>query len=929
MKILKIFAAFFKWFLIFFVLSLTTLATFLSFDKGKQILVNTINANFNSGAYTVEIKSLTSFFPLVLSIEHIDLKEKEKTWLALQGVAIELDIGSFLLTQSLTATLTGKELSLTDLPTAALEKTVTNEDIIGKSLPVRLAAALASFKNTFSTLNLKIDLRRFHIGSNIIGQDVDLALEGISLKYDANQDQLSVVLPLLTRTFGSDLRLLATAEGKFSDFTVAFDIKTPRFTYDTLDLKNIALQGKVTGLPSTGHGNLKLDFLYNGIHASLNLASITLAEQILSLKDISLKGLLSSVQGHLTYNLETSEIAASLKGNISDLTPLTSLASLGKLPLAGTADINGHLKMYGAEPDSLRLKLQGKKLEGEGISIATLNIDLNLDDFLNIPTVKGTVGMTDIKSNEVTLDALTLHSHLEKGQGSLILKGHGKALTLEILSALSLSTNRQLVTLNTFKALYNKEPFNLEKPFTIEFFGDTVTVSPATFKIVTFPFTFQGKKQGEILDFSLKGETDLGVLSRLFLYTGDIVKGILSIDLTIAGTLNQLDYDGTLDLKKGYYENIIYGTKLHDLSFKAQAKDGLITLNKVKTRDGYGGYLSLNGTYDLIKKFFDFKADAVKMRFAYTDKLKIIAREGTLSIKGPYNNVMASGSLTMDEVAYNVTAAFSENVAELNVIDPSKPQQDAEEKLKANPKKSPNAFKLTFDFNIKIPPVFRIYGLGLDSLWEGELKVSKSLDDILIIGEIDLKEGELDFLGQTVEIDEGTLTFDGQEENIPYLALQASLKKNDFKAIIALNGRATKPSFAISSEPPLPQEEVLSQLLFGSHSSKLSPLSALKLAKVAGELAGVGGGGSFTDLMKDQLGKEEVNVEGGDNEKDALLKAKEALSDKVSVHLDQGVTPMDSKVVVEVEVTPKITVSTEAGAAKSSESVGVNYKWDY
>ena len=98
---------------------------------------------------------------------------------------------------------------------------------------------------------------------------------------------------------------------------------------------------------------------------------------------------------------------------------------------------------------------------------------------------------------------------------------------------------------------------------------------------------------------------------------------------------------------------------------------------------------------------------------------------------------------------------------------------------------------------------------------------------------------------------------------------------------------------------------------------------------MAGELSGIGGGGSFTDLMKDQLGKEDVTVEGGDNKKDALLKAKDMLSDKVSVHLDQGVTPMDSKVVVEIEVTPKITISTEAGAAKSSESLGVNYKWDY
>lgn len=926
MKTLKFLAAFFKWFLIFFVISLTTLMIFLSFDKGKQTLVNTINTHLNTESYNIEMKSLSSFFPLVFSINHVELKEENKIWLSIKNVMVDLNIGSFFFSQDLEGVLVGENIALNSLPKTQEKQSIkpSEDDAFEQLLSV-----IHNFLLSLNKFNINISLNHLHLSPEFMGQEVDLALDGISLKYDKSKDDLSASLPLLTHSFGSELTFLASAKGKLKDFTVAFDIKTSKFHYDTLDFKNINLHGSVTGLPSNGHGNVKLDFLYNEIKASLNLASITLIDQILSLKEISLQGLLSSVQSDLTYNLETSEIAASIKGNSRDLTALTTLASLGTFPLSGTAHFEGGLKMNGTSPDTLHLKLQGSKLAGEDISISNLTIDLHLDDFLTLPTVKGAIKMTEVKSNDVVLDTLTLQSHLDKGQGSLTLKGQGKSLTLDILSTLNLGTDRQVITLNTFKALYNKEPFKLEKPFTIEFFGEDVTVSPATFKIVSFPFTFQGKKQGDALNFSLKGETDLGVLSQLFLYTGDIVKGILSIDFTIAGTVDQFDYDGLLELKKGYYENIIYGTKFHDLSFKAQAKNGLITLNKVKTRDEYGGYLHLDGTYDLIKKTFDFKADAVKMRLAYTDKLKIIAREGALTLKGPYNNVVASGSLTMDEVAYNITAAFGETVAELNVIDPSKPQPTSESTLKTSQKKSPNAFKLTFDFDIKVPPVFRVYGLGLDSLWEGDLKVSQSLDNILVVGEINLKEGELDFLGQTIEIDEGALTFDGQEENIPYLALQASLKKNDFKAIVALNGRATKPSFALSSEPPLPQEEVLSQLLFGSHSSKLSPLSALKLAKVAGELSGVGGGGSFTDLMKDHLGKEEVTVEGGGNEKDALLKAKDMLSDKVSVHLDQGVTPMDSKVVVEVEVTPKVTISTEAGAAKSSESLGINYKWDY
>ncbi len=236
---------------------------------------------------------------------------------------------------------------------------------------------------------------------------------------------------------------------------------------------------------------------------------------------------------------------------------------------------------------------------------------------------------------------------------------------------------------------------------------------------------------------------------------------------------------------------------------------------------------------------------------------------------------------------------------------------------------------MRFDLTVDIPSKVRVYGLGLESTWGGTLKVSNTLEDLLITGEIKLDHGQLEFLSQLIEIEEGLLTFDGQEDNIPYLALQAGLKKDDFKAIVALNGRATKPTFALSSEPSMPQSEVLSHLLFGSKSSKLSPLDALKLAKVAAELAGVGGGGSFANLMKDQMSKEKVTVEGGDDQKEATFHSKDSIADKVHVHVDQGVKATDSKVVVDVEITDNITISTEAGAAKSSESLGLNYKFDY
>lgn len=928
MKIFNPITLFLKWTLIVLLVSWGTLIAFLSFDRGKRTLVTLANQNLISSSYLIEIKSLSSFFPLVLSIKHIDLLENKEPWIHLQDLHLELDIGSFILGKTLQGTLSGKELSLIFLPKVDED---VQEEIAGKDPLVQLALIVQDFLETFKKADLKIDLDHFHLSPEIAGQDVDMTLNDLVLRYDSTQDQLFAEIPLSTKSFGSPLNLFLRAQGGLKKFTVSFGLKTPRFDYDTLSLQNITFKGNVAGLPTQGQGFLDLDLTYNGVRGTLKIDSITLAGLVLSLKDISLKGLQSSVHGEAMYNFATNEVSAAIKGSSQNLTALSSLVSLGNTSFSGTTQFEGRVDIKDSNESRAHFKLQGQKIKGREFSIEDLVFDLTASNFFTQPTLKGSIQVTTFKNNYVLFDTLSLESNLEKGNGALTLQGQGKDLTLEMISTIKFEQDVKAITVKKFEALYNKAPFILEKPFTLESTGDTLTLSPATLKIVDFPFTAQGTQQGSVLDFSLKGEVDLSVLSQLFLYTGDIVKGFLFIDFAITGTADQPDYEGIIELKKGYYENITYGTKLYDLSFKAHAKEGLITLKDVKTRDGYGGYLRLNGAYDLGKKFFDFKVDAINMRFAYTDQLKVIAREGHLIFKGPFNNVQATGSLKMGEVSYNVIAAFASNVAQLNVVDPANPQKNFQETTlkKQKKKKSPDDFHVTFDFDVEIPPVVSVYGLGLNSLWEGGLKITQSLEDILLVGEITLKEGEIDFLGQTIEIDEGALTFDGQEDNIPYLALQASLEKENFKAIVALNGRANNPTFALSSEPPLPQEEVLSQLLFGSSSSKLSPLSALKLAKVAVELSGAGGGGSFTDLMKSQMGKEDVSVEGGDDKKEATFQAKDNLSDKVNIHLDQGIKPTDTKVVVDVDITPRISISTEAGASKSSESVGVNYNWDY
>src|SRR3546814_10257382 len=72
--------------------------------------------------------------------------------------------------------------------------------------------------------------------------------------------------------------------------------------------------------------------------------------------------------------------------------------------------------------------------------------------------------------------------------------------------------------------------------------------------------------------------------------------------------------------------------------------------------------------------------------------------------------------------------------------------------------------------------------------------------------------------------------------------LAATTEQEDINATIAITGSAQDPHIAFTSTPALPQDEVLSRLLFGSSPENLSATEAIQLAAALNSLRGGGGG---------------------------------------------------------------------------------------
>src|SRR5690606_17849811 len=122
-----------------------------------------------------------------------------------------------------------------------------------------------------------------------------------------------------------------------------------------------------------------------------------------------------------------------------------------------------------------------------------------------------------------------------------------------------------------------------------------------------------------------------------------------------------------------------------------------------------------------------------------------------------------------------------------------------------------------------------VRGRGLDVELSLDAHVGGTTARPQLTGAARVVRGGYEFAGKRFEFD---------DEGVVYLATSAEAIRLDLTAVredpaltaeVRIRGTAAKPEITLSSRPVLPNDEVLSQVLFGRSASQLSPLEAAQL----------------------------------------------------------------------------------------------------
>jgi translocation and assembly module TamB len=408
------------------------------------------------------------------------------------------------------------------------------------------------------------------------------------------------------------------------------------------------------------------------------------------------------------------------------------------------------------------------------------------------------------------------------------------------------------------------------------------------------------------------------------------LEGASELRLALAGTLAEPQTSGRLTLVEGEYENLQTGTLLDELDLTVALDGRRFVISSLGAKDGGKGRLTGAGTLDLLpEQAFPFKLEAELDKFILVRRDDLTASSnGRLSLEGSFDAAALTGRLKTESVEIRILDQLPPDVVDLGVIEIDSVAGDAQrDEPDAGPR---DAFTLELDLGVDMPRRVFVRGRGLDSEWSGKLKVQGTLDAPKIGGQLNLVRGNLSVVGQPFKLSEGRVHFTDKEEIDPRIDVRAVNQSEDLTVTARVKGQATNPTIEISSAPELPEDEIISRVLFGKDTAQLSTNEAVQLAAAISELSTAKGGGGVLDFARGVLGVDVLRVEtiGAGDATQPALSAGKYVTDEVFIGVKQGVEAESGSVGVEIEMSPNVSIESDVGQTGES-NVGIKFKWDY
>ncbi len=427
-----------------------------------------------------------------------------------------------------------------------------------------------------------------------------------------------------------------------------------------------------------------------------------------------------------------------------------------------------------------------------------------------------------------------------------------------------------------------------------------------------------------------------GPAGTLFSFAGQpdqTLKGNIGVAADFSGQVQQPDLSGVIRAKNLTYENQTYGTRLSKMQVNGRFTGSRMEIEQFQAQAG-DGTVSASGFVSLAADDgypMNLQVEMDDARLARSNALSASATGNLALTKQAGETALLSGTITLPETRYEIVNQGGAEVPSLTGVR-FKPPRGRQRITGDEPAEAqPGMFDLVrLDLTVRAPERLYVSGMGLESEWSADLALSGTSAAPSLSGSVDLVRGTLGFAGRSFELDDGEVTFTGGNTIDPVIDLSASDDIDDVSVTVNVTGRAMDPQVTFSSTPGLPQDEIVSRILFGSSVGNLSTIQAVQLAASLNSLRGSGGGGlNPLGTLRSATGVDRLRILGGDEStgRGTALAAGQYITDDIYVEFitdARGFTATQ----LEVSLTPFLSVLSQTGGSSATD-FSVQYRKDY
>ena len=447
---------------------------------------------------------------------------------------------------------------------------------------------------------------------------------------------------------------------------------------------------------------------------------------------------------------------------------------------------------------------------------------------------------------------------------------------------------------------------------------------------------------------------DIGIWG-LFAPPGWRVKGTLAADATISGTLDDPKWLGNINAESLNITSLLDGVDLQDGVLRAKLQGTRLDITELHLKGGKGSntrILGYSGNLTSAPEDGGTLTGSGYAQFtppgragepglsmhlqAKASKLQVLVRadrqvsvSGELSANLQQGQFTLRGDLTVDRASINLPEESAPSL-DKDVVVRSAASRKAEEEARkkqerderrdqarATPRKLPDIL-----VKLNMGRDFALQGFGIVTRLRGDLEIkgaSYAGGPPSVTGEIRTEQGRYRAWGQSLNVENGLIRFNGPYNN-PSLDILALRPNIAVKAGVQVMGSASAPRVLLYSDPVLPDAEKLSWVVMGRDPASGGASSAL-LQQAA--MALLAGGNSSSGKIAGSLGLDEVGFKGGgdgDAEGAALTMGKR-ISDKLYLTYEQSLSGAMGIIYIFYDLSRNLTLRAQTGVTSALDLV--------